>query len=457
MEIVSRTIFIDTQYLMENSFNFYTEEFKSLEELSKAGYVKVYMTDITEEEIKNNIKISVDKGFEKIKVSDARVLKSIPAFREFLKEYEGKKATDILLEAFLRFKTNCKISILSTGDIKMADVYKRYADKTPPFSKDSKKNEFPDAFALLAILNWSYREESHAYLLSGDHDWVEFSKTSWEYNPGPWDFRPKIPRLHHVRELSEFLNLVYETESKLKDLALFWNELIVKRREEIETLFLKYEWADEWLVDAEVEDDVDLLHVYQVGSKILEKEIIKVEREMAVYNITADVTILAEFEYTDYNEKEYDYPKGVQRKVKVHKVTMPVTFECSFACPEGLEVNFQLTDVDGGPVYLIVPYDWDNILNFKEWTKNFEVILQGVKDGEVTESGEGVQHFDSYEEAKKVFPSLKLIDDSKDFYVSRESETPIWVSGPLQYFTGAALDQMYGPGPDLDGDSTVLA
>lgn len=449
MELQSRAIFIDTQYLMENAFNFQKEELKSLKELAGAGFVKVYMTDINDEEVKKHIKSSTQKGLERISQGDARVLKGIPAFWQFLKEYDENKSCSVLLDAYSQFKTECKMTILSTNDITMMEVYKKYALRQPPFGPGNKKNEFPDAFALLRILKWTYEYDSYAYVLSEDADWAEFSKQSWDNDPTNWVFGVTRPRVLYLKDLPTFLNMVYETEKNLKDLAQFWNKMIDEHTEEIERGMVNYEWAPEWSVDAD-KDEVYLINLYQVKACIVAREIIKVDREIAVYNIATEITVLVELEYVDYSNSVYDPEDGVhlgsKTKVKVHKITEPVIYECSFACTDGLEVNFVLTDVDGGPAFINLPFDHDNVLNLKEWTRDFKVYIIGVENGKITQSGEGSQEFDNFEMAKKVFPTLKLLKDSKDFTVMMDSDTPIWVNGPLTYYTEAAIEKMYGSG-----------
>ena len=104
MPLLSRTVFIDTQYFVSSSFFFEKEELKSLSALATAGHVKVMMADITDSEIKKKITELVDVAFAKISHSDARILKAVPEFRTLLNGYDREKITQLLLEKYKKFK-----------------------------------------------------------------------------------------------------------------------------------------------------------------------------------------------------------------------------------------------------------------------------------------------------------------------------------------------------------------
>lgn len=442
MPLVSRSIFIDTQYLIGISFNFDKSEIKSLVALASSGHAKVYITDITDKEIEKNIISASTKAFEKINQSEARILKSIPEWIDFFKKYDEKKVISLLLNRYNTFKKECNVTILSSKDISILDVYAKYAKGEPPFGGGAKKHEFPDAFALLSILKWSFKADNRAYLLSGDIDWIEFVKHYNDNDLLSWGIIKKTERLFHLKDLPEFLDMVYKTEDALKDLASFWDTVIADRMPEIQDTICTFHWNPEWVED--FDQDTKILNVYRVKATVIDKEIIEVEREIAMYNMKVDIELVVIFQLTEYGyDNDGDKFQGLKFHTVPCKSTITVNFECSFACTEGLEANFIVTNLEGPDVVKIY-YNEGKILDIKEWTQSFPVIIYGTIDGKITESGEGMEEFENFEEAKNKFPTLELTNDTDDFYVSKENIIPEWVTGPLIYFTPASINYLYG-------------
>lgn len=56
-------------------------------------------------------------------------------------------------------------------------LYELYFGKRPPFGKDKKKHEFPDAAALMSIQKWAENQNSNVVFVSSDKDWKAFSET----------------------------------------------------------------------------------------------------------------------------------------------------------------------------------------------------------------------------------------------------------------------------------------
>lgn len=144
------------------------------------------------------------------------------------------------------------------------------------------------------------------------------------------------PRLFHLKDLSEFLNLVYKTEDELKDVTAFWESLMSKQKEDIEKKLLKLMWEPEWLPSSE--DEIEIQKVFILQVTITDTEIVMVEREMAIYNITTDIEVIVMNEEEDFSSAVFDEEDGVFRGVKkfknVYKTSLSVTFQCQFACSE---------------------------------------------------------------------------------------------------------------------------
>ena len=65
------------------------------------------------------------------------------------------------------------------GAVSLADVVRRYFNATSPFSrKEGKKNEFPDALALLSLETWAEANNTLVMVLSRDNDWMDYAANS---------------------------------------------------------------------------------------------------------------------------------------------------------------------------------------------------------------------------------------------------------------------------------------
>jgi hypothetical protein len=86
--------------------------------------------------------------------------------------------TEIAEKAFRdqldRYICEGEISILKTHNVSVSKIFDKYFNRIPPFHKESKKAEFPDAFAIEAIIEWSKEHnQEKIFVVSGDKDWEE--------------------------------------------------------------------------------------------------------------------------------------------------------------------------------------------------------------------------------------------------------------------------------------------
>lgn len=93
---------------------------------------------------------------------------------------QDKTAADLArdrLESFI--DTMACQTILAAEHIDVSEMLRRYFAPQPPFSpKENKKNEFPDAFALLSLESWAAKSGKKLLAVSKDGDWVRYCKDS---------------------------------------------------------------------------------------------------------------------------------------------------------------------------------------------------------------------------------------------------------------------------------------
>jgi PIN domain len=76
------------------------------------------------------------------------------------------------------FVTTTGAHIVPAEKAAMKDVLESYFKKTPPFSTQGKKDEFPDAISLLALEAWAKEHNKKILAVSKDGDWKAFAALS---------------------------------------------------------------------------------------------------------------------------------------------------------------------------------------------------------------------------------------------------------------------------------------
>ena len=164
-------IFLDTQVFEAASFNFKTTTLVSLEEQVKKGTARLILTDITVLEVKARIEKTVlaqFEGFKKFKRS-ARVLRSSTLSE--VKAVLDLDATSVMVDLqqqFDEFIQRTKAEIIDTSGLPAGPVIEKYFATKPPFGTGNKKSEFPDAFAVDGLVEWTENNAEPLYVISGD-------------------------------------------------------------------------------------------------------------------------------------------------------------------------------------------------------------------------------------------------------------------------------------------------
>jgi hypothetical protein len=115
------------------------------------------------------------------KIGDSELLFEQP-YWDLLEKADAALAPEEAAKArFDRFvkATDCEIIPADKAD--MTRLIKMYFDPSAPFEPSSKKkNEFPDAIALITLEDWAKRSEKKILAISKDEGWVQFAeKSDW--------------------------------------------------------------------------------------------------------------------------------------------------------------------------------------------------------------------------------------------------------------------------------------
>ena len=90
---------------------------------------------------------------------------------------DDKEVAKIRIGSFIK-KTGAEI-VPARGHVELDEIIKKYFHSHPPFSETGKKkNEFPDAIALLSLESWAKKNKTKIVAVSDDSDWEAFAHES---------------------------------------------------------------------------------------------------------------------------------------------------------------------------------------------------------------------------------------------------------------------------------------
>ena len=438
MELKTRNLFIDTQFFVNKGFNFESSEIKSLINFCHKELVNLYLVDLTVKEIEKKIEDELEQAFNKLDSSSCRALKNIPLYQKFRNTYDLDKAIQFHRRTLYKFIEDCNTEIIKVDSISCNQVFNLYFEKKPPFAgktKKNRKNEFPDAFILKTIADWSETKKKNTYVLSGDSDWAEFCENNYIFPIGNDE-----PNLIHIGTLSIFLDSIIRNEKALVEMTKFSDDLFENNKEKIiEKLKSEIE-RSEFESDL-AHEDYEIVQIGILPLSIEENEMLSIEKESSSYNVILHVNGIFEYSCPDYSNSIWDSETKQYAFLEYSKFFKRNDFEIEgeieISFLDRIDGNFQIKHI-GIPSIIEVPFENGEVINIDEWVKMHPVIVCGVDDGKITDDGLGAQEFKNFNDAKRVFPDLNIHKNSKNFTGAFGNK----LSGPLRFETWKA-NQMY--------------
>lgn len=183
MPLVTRNVFIDTEFFVKANLDFNSRTIKSFEELCDDNELNHITSTIVVSEVRRKI---VDH------IKDA--LKSIKNFRRkaaVLKEYDDENIRSLFteineddleakaLKAFDDFIDASGATVVDMKGVAGNEIVEMFFNQTSPFSAQ-KPNEFRDAFSLLAIRS-ALRGQERVYVVSADADHKAFCEANEQF------------------------------------------------------------------------------------------------------------------------------------------------------------------------------------------------------------------------------------------------------------------------------------
>jgi predicted nucleic acid-binding protein len=294
-------VFVDTNVFIQYNFNFSEQSSLGiLGDYAEDGVLHLVLTDITEREVRRNLRQRVDDSRQAVNAfrDDAGVLKNLhdPRFGMLVGPKPNyDEINQQLLAQWTTYLQRTAVTVVPVDGSRTTEVFERYFGGLPPFGGKGKKDEFPDAFALLTLEEWLLKENGprgRMYVISADGPVREYCANHAQFVP--------------VEKLKDLLVLsALQVENQAKIVALqHWLEqeppgLELRIRKAFALLGFSLDQFDgdvEWVTPLEV--NVDDAHI------------IAVDETEANAVLTATISFNAEVSYPDPAGMHYDRETG---------------------------------------------------------------------------------------------------------------------------------------------------
>jgi hypothetical protein len=216
--------------------------------------------------------------------------------------------------------------VLEADTVSPRSVFDLYFGRKPPFGKDKKKHEFPDAFAMAAIGDWCEVNKESIYVISADDDMKAVCDEASDV-------------LLYIESLPKFLEAVIQEETNVESarirFAKVWQEIEERVREEFVALPMY------------LEDQDGEVHTVEVHDVSLESvSVISLSQDHADFSLVTEVHIRADIEYADPESVFHDS----DTRDYIFLETFERTIDRTLNVPVVVSIDFDPTDIDSNEV-----------------------------------------------------------------------------------------------------------
>ncbi|EOA9037561.1 PIN domain-containing protein [Vibrio harveyi] len=360
MELATRLVFIDTSAFEKKNFQFGQHSLGRLQELIEQEKIRLLMTDVTQKEIEGHLqKHSADSASKLKKLTkDAMFLRNTPEL-DCYGIFNVPAADEIFEIVNRKFRSLVALDFVELVSVAIVDpaiVFDAYFKAEPPFEKESKKHEFPDAFALEAIKKISLERCHSVYIVSADGDMTSFAN--------------KEETFIALNSVDELIDLVVRNDEELAEPTNFADQVF----DDIEDLIL--ERAKRHLELGEFihsttefwDEEIDSIEIN--GVSILAKNLQDVTTEHAEFEIEFEVEITAQYSVPDYDRSPWD-PEDKEyvqifynENVVKHKESYFAYVSIDYV--DGIRANAEITELDFiDTIFELSDSDFE-VLSYKE-------------------------------------------------------------------------------------------
>lgn len=342
MSLVTRNVFIDTEFFVKANLDFNSRTIKSFEELCEHDEFIHITSTIVVKEVKRKISEQIAEALKGIKnfQRKAAVLRDYDddSIKSFFIDINTIDIERKALATFDNFLLSSKAIVVDMDEVNLNEVIDMYFNQISPFSA-RKPNEFRDAFTLLAIRS-RLKEQEKVYVISDDSDHKGFCEVD--------------DKFISIEALSELLDIYNKHNNKR---AQFVEDFLENMESEIfDKIKMKLEEADSYNYSTWEDSEVDNFEVINISD--FDPQIIHLDDNGC--QISSDITVKFSVDVSgpDTVNGLYDKEKG-----------MLYTFD-STSNRESIEKEFSV-ELD-----LSFEIDEDEFIN-----DDFELNIKGLNAG----------------------------------------------------------------------------
>ena len=292
---VTPYVFLDTEVFRSHQLDLQSPNIRRLIRLAVDGPVRLLLTTVTKCEVMDDLKERAREAIKQLKEVrrlSGTMRKIMPEKAvEAVEAVKRDEAAATLQKEFDDFIAETRADVLDLTGVYADAIFKKYFEGIPPFGGqgDTKKVEFPDAFACGALEHWSTANgNAKIYVVGNDGDWKQMCAGH--------------PSLISVARLDELLQHFTDTEVSFaikKGLEEEREELLKMIRAQAEN-FGVYVGGDA-LIDGEVDsseiDDID----------IQEFNVVEIKDGEASVSVLCEVSVSASVVADDPDSGIYDH------------------------------------------------------------------------------------------------------------------------------------------------------
>lgn len=306
-------IFFDTSEIIAGNY-FESTKLKELLKLANDGHLQILMPEITHNEVQKHAEKDLNKAIQENKKhkEDSRILRNVPSIEEDFKLYNKREIKEEFFDAFQNKLKKAKIVMLPYPTTGVKEIFQKYFDNEAPFDKETKKHEFPDAFALRSVEEWCEHNKAKCIVLSKDKDMTMYKSDHLE-----------------IRKLGEFVDEKVRQVGEamlLKQAANAYQSESLQLQKDIEKWVT--DQIDDYRTFASYVNNYDIHNVEIVNLKVdlLGYKFTSVTKDSITFHAEAKIIIHVEVEVDDENYGYYDNEEKEWIALDTRKATIDDTF-----------------------------------------------------------------------------------------------------------------------------------
>ena len=364
-------ITVDTNVFRNNGWNLEGGLLAQLAQFQE-GSVQFVMSEVVVREIYKYLKIEAKNAGDVIEKARRESRKSGLMPAEALKRLDelvtlAKPIEEAAKTRLSTFAAVTGMTMIPPTHADMEELIKRYFGPLAPFeTSGKKKNEFPDAIALLSIEKWAEKEGKRILAISNDKGWSEFARDS-ELIDVEKDLAKALQTLQqHAEEVEEVVALLLSEMEKGGEPTLM-QEFTDALYEAIAEVAVTAEADSTFKIESEFVELDPQDFVFSESDDGYDFTVVQIGRNKAVVQIDVAVQAAAACEFSfavwdPYSGNVVPWGESMEYTDVDFDAVVLVTFKGDFSSetPQveslALELIDSIDSVDFGPVGLAYEY-----------------------------------------------------------------------------------------------------